>query len=165
MTLLDVIAKADPQRFFFALVGEVYWQSFGNDEQQLRNFYAQAPENVLTHAGYMADEREYNSLVAACDVIYAVYSGFNSSSNSLTKAAGLQRPILATKNSLMGERVLAHGIGLATGNDANEILAALEQLAISKADGFRFDSYADQHSLGELKSVLAKGLPLWLAGS
>ena len=165
MTLLDVIAKADPQRFFFALVGEVYWQSFGSDEQQLRNFYAQAPENVLTHAGYMADEREYNSLVAACDVIYAVYSGFNSSSNSLTKAAGLQRPILATRNSLMGERVLAHGIGLATGNDANEILAELEQLAIGKADGFRFDSYADQHSLGELKSVLAKGLPLWLAGS
>lgn len=164
MTLLDVIAKADPQRFFFALVGEVYWQSFGNNEPQLRNFYAQAPENVLTHDGYMADERDYNSLVAACDVIYAVYSGFNSSSNSLTKAAGLQRPILATRNSLMGERILAHGIGLASDNDATEILAALEQLAIGKADAFRFNSYADQHSLAQLKSVLAEGLPLWLAG-
>jgi glycosyltransferase involved in cell wall biosynthesis len=166
MTLLDVVAKADPQRFFFALVGEVYWHSFGNDVRQLRDFYAQPPENVVVHDGYMADERDYNSLVAACDIVYAVYSGFNSSSNSLTKAAGLKRPILTAKNSLMGERVLAHGIGLAVaGNDANEILAGLERLRTSKDDDFRFDSYADQHSLDELKSIMAEALPVWMVGS
>ena len=165
MPLLDVISKADPQRFFFAMVGEVYWQNFGGDERRLRNFYAQPPENVVVYDGYMADERDYNSLVAACDVIYAVYSGFNSSSNSLTKAAGLQRPILAAKNSLMGERVQAHGIGMvATSNDANDILAALERFALGKADAFGFESYAHQHSLDQLKSVLSEGLPLWLAG-
>ena len=163
MPLLDVISKADPERFFFAMVGEVYWQSFGDDERQLRNFYAQPPENVVVHDGYMADERDYNSLVATCDIIYAVYSGFNSSSNSLTKAAGLQRPILAARNSLMGERVEAHGIGMvATSNNANEILAALERIALG--DSFGFESYAHQHSLAQLKSVLAEGLPLWLAG-
>jgi hypothetical protein len=114
----------------------------------------------------MADERDYNSLVAACDIVYAVYSGFNSSSNSLTKAAGLKRPILTAKNSLMGERVLAHGIGLAVaGNDANEILAGLERLRTSKDDDFRFDSYADQHSLDELKSIMAEALPVWMVGS
>ena len=162
-TLLDVIARADPQRFFFALVGEVYWHSFGSDELRLRDFYAQAPENVLTHDGYVADERDYNSLVAACDIIYAVYSGFNSSSNSLTKAAGLKRPILATRNSLMGDRVLAHGIGLAaTSNDANDILASLERLGASKND-FSFISYAGQHSLDELKSTMTEVLPLWIA--
>jgi glycosyltransferase involved in cell wall biosynthesis len=166
MMLLDVVAKADPQRFFFALVGEVYWHGFGNDVGQLRNFYAQAPENVVVHDGYVADERDYNSLVAACDIVYAVYSGFNSSSNSLTKAAGLKRPILTAKNSLMGERVLAHGIGLAvTSNDANEILAGLEHLRTSKDDDFRFNSYAGQHSLDALKSIMAEALPPWIAGS
>jgi len=164
MMLLDVIAKADPQRFFFALVGEVYWPSFGDDEPKLRNFYAQPPENVFTYDRYMAEERDYNSLVAACDVVYAVYAGFNSSSNSLTKAAGLRRPILAAKNSLMGERVVAHHIGLAAANDnVQEIIAALERLAAIKDDGLSFNEYADRHSLGELKSVLAKGLSLWLA--
>jgi hypothetical protein len=166
MTLLDVVAMADPQRFFFALVGEVHWNSFGNDIGQLRNFYAQAPENVVVHDGYVADERDYNSLVTTCDIIYAVYSGFNSSSNSLTKAAGLKRPILTAKNSLMGERVLAHGVGLAVAsNDADEILAGLERLGASRDDDFRFNSYSDQHSLDELKSIMADALPLWIAGS
>jgi len=166
MMLIDVIAKADSQRFFFAMVGEVYWQSFAGDEQRLRSFYAQPPENVVTHDSYMAEERDYNSLVSACDVIYAVYSDFNSSSNSLTKAAGLQRPILAAKDSLMGERVVAHRIGLATAsNDADEILAALEQLATTKADDFDFRGFANRHSLDELKSVLAQGVKFWTAGS
>jgi hypothetical protein len=164
MMLLDVIAKADPQRFFFALVGEVYWRSFGNDERKLRNFYEQTPENVVTYDGYMAEERDYNSLVAACDVVYAVYTDFNSSSNSLAKAAGLRRPILAARNSLMGERVVAHRIGLAAANDdVQEIIAALECLAATKDNGLNFNEYADRHSLGELKSVLAEGLSLWLA--
>jgi hypothetical protein len=114
----------------------------------------------------MADERDYNSLVASCDIVYAVYSGFNSSSNSLTKAAGLKRPILTAKNSLMGERVLAHGIGLAAAsNDANEILAALDRLRTSKDGDFGFNSYAGQHSLDELKSIMADALPVWIAGS
>jgi hypothetical protein len=134
--------------------------------RQLRDFYAQAPENVVVHDGHVADERDYNSLIAACDIIYTVYSGFNSSSNSLTKAAGLKRPILTAKTSLMGERVLAHGIGLAVASDdANEILAGLERLRTTKDKGFRFDSYAGQHSLDELKSIMAEALPLWIAGS
>jgi hypothetical protein len=32
MTLLDVVAKADPQRFFLALNGAVHWNNFGNDD-------------------------------------------------------------------------------------------------------------------------------------
>jgi glycosyltransferase involved in cell wall biosynthesis len=165
LTLINVIAKADPQRFFFAMIGEVYWQSFGDDEGRLRNFYAQSPDNVMTYDAYVTEERDYNSLVAACDVIYAVYSGFNSSSNSLSKAAGLRRPILAAKNSLMGDRVQAHGIGLAVANDdVDEILKALECLRTDK-DSFQFDGYASHHSLEELKTTLANGLPCWLDDS
>ena len=59
----------------------------------------------------------------------------------------------------MGERVLAHGIGLAVAsNDADEILAGLERLGASRDDDFRFNSYSDQHSLDELKSIMADAL-------
>src|SRR5262249_20606931 len=37
--LLDVIALADPAKYFFALVGEVHWHQFGSDESRLREFY------------------------------------------------------------------------------------------------------------------------------
>jgi len=166
-TLLNVIAKADPKRLFFAIVGEVHWKSFNAiEEMQLRAFYARAPENVHVHEGYLQEERDYNTVVATCDVIYAVYSGFNSSSNSLTKAAGLRRPILVARDTLMGKRVMESGIGLvACEGDSDDILRALDDLVTKPSDSFGFAQYAREHSIESLKLVLAKALPLWLGES
>jgi glycosyltransferase involved in cell wall biosynthesis len=162
-TLLEVIRRADTDRFFFALVGAVHWQSFGPDEKSLRAFYAAPGDNVFVHDGYLTDEQEYNSLIASCDLIYAVYNDFNSSSNSLTKAAGLRRPILVTRRSLMGERVLASGIGLAAADgDTDEILAAFDRLAASSIDDYDFDRFMEEHSFDRLKQVLADALPRWI---
>lgn len=165
-TLLDVIEAADPDRFFFALVGEMHWETFGESQQRVRRSLARPPENVFVHQGYMPNERDYNSVMATCDIVYAVYQNFSSSSNSLTKAAGLCRPILVAANSLMGERVLASGIGaVAPEGDAGEILAELNRLAERPKDSFSFECYREEHSLEALKSVLAEALPHWLAGS
>jgi glycosyltransferase involved in cell wall biosynthesis len=163
-TLLDVIEKADPNRFLFALVGEVHWESFAENERRVRLSFAKPPENVFIHQGYMASERAYNSVMAACDIVYAVYQNFDSSSNSLTKAAGLRRPILVAANSLMGDRVLASGIGaVAPEGDADGILTELDRLASRPKDSFSFERYREQHSLEELKAALAEALPRWLA--
>jgi len=165
-TLLDVINAADPKRFFFALIGEVYWETFAEQEPRVRLAFERTPENVFAHNGYTQSEREYNSLIKTCDVVYAVYQSFNSSSNSLTKASGLGRPILVAANTLMGERVLASGIGaVAPEGDAAGILAALNQLADRPLESFSFGRYKDDHSLESLKLVLAKSVPVWLAES
>ena len=162
--LIDVISRADRAQFFFAIVGEVHWESFGADAPRLRAFYAAPPENVLVHEGYMADERDYNGVFAAADVIYAVYHGFDSSSNSLTKAAAFRRKILVAEGTLMGKRVMASRLGGAapSGNPAG-ILAALTALAEKPLDDFNFSGYADAHSLEALKAVLAEALPRWCA--
>lgn len=163
-TLLDVVEAADPNRFFFALVGEVHWESFAEKEQRIRRSFARPPENVFIHQRYMPSERDYNSVMAACDIVYAVYQDFNSSSNSLTKATGLGHPILVAANSLMGERVLASGIGaVAPEGDADRILAELNRLADQPKDRFGFEHYREQHSLEALKLVLAEAIPHWLA--
>src|SRR5262249_2980551 len=109
--LIRVIEIADMKRFFFALVGEVHWESFNADQGIVQAFYAKPPENVFLHEGYIEDERDYNDIVLACDIIYAVYKEFYSSSNSLTKSAGLRRRILVAESTLMGQRVLASRIG------------------------------------------------------
>ncbi len=162
-TLLDVIAAADPTRFFFALVGEVFWENFGNDSARIRSFYARPPENVLLSQGYIKNERDYNCVIATTDIVYAVYRGFDSSSNSLTKAAGLRRPILVSRNTLMGDRVRRVNIGaVATEGDASDILEQLCRLADQPKDSFGFAAYEDEHSLKALKQVLADALPSWL---
>jgi len=163
-TLLDVIALADPTRFFFAFVGEVHWASFADDEKRVRRALTEPPENVFVYEGYVASEIDYNSLIDASDIVYAVYQNFNSSSNSLTKAAGFRRPILVSANSLMGQRVLASGTGsVAPENEPAAILAELGRLATRPKESFSFDIYHQAHSLEALKAVLADAMPRWLA--
>jgi hypothetical protein len=165
-TLLDVIASADPDRFFFALIGEVHWEAFGDDRVRVKSFYARAPENVYLSQGYIASERDYNSVIAASDIVYAVYRGFDSSSNSLTKAAGLNRRILVSDSSLMGERVRRFKIGaVAPEGDAKGILSQLVWLSQQPDDSFGFKEFTDEQSLEALKRTLAAALPAWLAGT
>jgi len=162
MDLLAVIERADPARYFFALVGQVEWEGFGSDEPRLRRFWDAPPANVLTHAGYVDDERDYNSLIEATDVIYAVYRDFNDSSNSLTKAAAFRRPVLVSEGTLMAQRVLAVNIGATAPSAQPEaILAALEALSQRPRESFGFDAYAAEHSLEALKDTLAAALPRW----
>jgi hypothetical protein len=163
-TLLDVIAAADPSRFFFALVGEVHWESFAEQKKRIQSFYARPPENVYLSQGYVKNERDYNDLIAACDILYAVYQNFDSSSNSLTKAAGLRRPILVSENSLMGDRVRRFNIGSVTPEgDVGGILEGLGRLAERPRDGFGFDAFHAEQSVEALKSALAIALPSWLS--
>jgi hypothetical protein len=165
-TLLDVIAAADPGRFFFALVGEVHWESFGEHKGRIRSFYSRPPENVYLSQGYIASERDYNSLIMASDIVYAVYQDFGSSSNSLTKSAGFRRPILVSEKSLMGERVRCANIGaVAPEGDANAILEKLCWLAAQPRNRFAFEAFSEEHSVEALKRVLANALPAWLAES
>jgi hypothetical protein len=165
-TLLDVIAGADTGRFFFALIGEVYWDTFAEQKDRIRSFYARPPENVYLSQDYIKSERDYNSVIAASDVIYAVYQGFGSSSNSLTKAAGFRRPILVSENSLMGDRVVSFNIGsTAPEGNASAILEKLGWLAAQPKESFGFKAFDEEQSVEALKSVLAKALPAWLSPS
>jgi len=165
-TLLDVIAAADPSRFFFALIGEVHWESFGEHKARIRSFYSRAPENVYLSQGYIASERDYNSLIMASDIVYAVYQGFGSSSNSLTKSAGFRRPILVSEKSLMGKRVGSANIGaVAPEGDAKAILEKLCWLAEQPKDRFAFDAFSEEHSVEALKLVIENALPSWLGAS
>ncbi len=165
-TLLDLIELADSSQFFFALIGEVHWHTFGAHQGRIRTFFAHPPENVFILEGYVGDERDYNGLIAASDILYAVYQDFSSSSNSLAKAAGLGRPILVSERSLMGERVRRFDIGQTSPeNNPKLILQRLQLLASRNRSSFGFEAFNRQHSLDALKAQLATVIPSWLGQS
>jgi glycosyltransferase involved in cell wall biosynthesis len=163
MQLIDVIRRADPSRFFFALVGEVPWQMFGRDEHELRRFAENPPEHCLVQASYLEDERELNSIVAAADILFAVYKDFRQSSNTLTKAAAFKKPVIVSDGHMMGERVSQYDLGTTVrfGN-VDDIISALERLRRQKRDEFGFSAYCRDHSVEALKINLATLLKLWL---
>jgi hypothetical protein len=163
LQLIDVIRRADPSRFFFAIVGEVFWRTFGPDERELRRFAENPPEHCLVQAGYLEDERELNSIIAAADILFAVYRDFRQSSNTLTKAATFKKPVVVSDQHMMGKRVNQYDLGATVrfGN-VDDTLLALELLRRRKRDEFGFSAYRRDHSVEALKINLATLLKLWL---
>lgn len=162
LTFLDLAGSADPRRFFFVLAGEVYWEQFGADSDRLRTTLENSPENLFFHEGYLADESDYNALLNSCDILYAVYKDFNSSSNSLTKASIFRKRILVSAGTLMGDWVTENQIGdIAPEHDIVGLLAVLQRLAARSEETFNFDAYLDSRSLGALKQRLRAALSGW----
>jgi len=163
MQLIEVIRRADPNRFFFAIVGELFWDSFGSHEPELRRFVQNSPENCLVQLGYIEDERELNSIIAAADILFAIYRDFRQSSNTLTKAAIFEKPIIVSDQHLMGERVRRYHLGAKVefGN-VEGIIAALEVLRQRRPDEFGFAAYCRDHCVEALKRNLAPLLEQWL---
>jgi FkbM family methyltransferase len=164
MELIEIIRRADSSRFYFAIIGELFWDAFGgNSKLELQRFVESPPENCLVQLGYLQDERELNSVIAASDILYAVYKNFRQSSNTLTKAALFEKPVIVSDQHLMGERVVRYQLGetVRFGNLADTI-SALERLRQRKRGDFNFAAYRRDHSVEALEKNLAILLEGWL---
>ncbi|MBL8550630.1 MAG: hypothetical protein JNJ73_11655 [Hyphomonadaceae bacterium] len=164
--LIALIKRADPKRFFFVIAGEVFWSHYGDREQELRDFLESPPENVLVRIGYLEDERELNTLIEACDCLYAVYKqDFYNSSNTMTKASVFERPVLVSEKFLMGERVDRYRIGeVVRPGDVGDALFWLEEMAARPHERFGFEAFRRNHSIEALNAALPAALERWLHG-
>jgi hypothetical protein len=166
MEFLEVIERADPREYFFVIVGEVFFETFGIHESALRSFFVAPPENCFVHVGYLEDERELNSVIVACDILYAVYQNQRDSSNSLTKAAIFETPIVVSRQDLMGERVDGFKIGATVRfGDTEGILAALAVVRMQPASEFGFAAYRAAHSFEALKAAFGGLVASWTRSS
>jgi glycosyltransferase involved in cell wall biosynthesis len=137
----DLIALADPAAWFFVQVGEIHRDTLTADDIIALDRVREAPPaNLLMHTDYLPDERAFNEIIAASDLIFAVYRNFPFSSNMPNKAAHFRKPILVSDRFLMGERVTHYGIGRAVAED--DAAAMLETLAAMVRDCFREESFA-----------------------
>ena len=156
--LLEVARQARQKPWFFVFAGEFHENSFPATERALiADFVRSNPDNCFFHFQRIPDEPQFNALVAGCDVLYAVYQHFLSSSNLLTKAALFEKPVLVSERYCMGERVRRYGIGLAISeDDAAASIAALQQLGAQLDRGAgpapaSFAAYRQAHSVAELR--------------
>lgn len=163
LRLIDVIRRADPNDFFFAIIGKMYWDAYQDREADLRAFAACPPENCLFEDVYISDEGELNAVIAAADILYAVYTEAHNSSNGLTKAACFEKPILVGNGGLMGERVTSYKLGAtADAGNVEDIIRALEALRGRSRAKFGFTAYRADHSLDALKRGLREIVHEWV---
>lgn len=141
----ELIALADPKRWFFVQVGEVHANTFSpEDIVAFERLMANPPENLALHTHYVSDEREFNAIIQNADILFAVYRNFRNSSNMLGKAAYFEKPILVSEGYLMGDRVCRYGIGLAVPqDDVQAMLCALERLVKDRVPSENFSAYRE----------------------
>lgn len=156
--------------YFFIVAGEIDLPSWsGSERRYIESVIGNRPGNVYFHLKSISDGAEYNSLYAISNIIYAVYTSFYHSSNTLTKAAILGKPVIVSDGCLMAERVKKFGTGLSVPNkDVDKCLEAIIHISRNvDFDGLplqaQFAEYSALHSLQSLREsfgqLLAKVRP------
>lgn len=152
--LLSVIPFLPEEEYFFLIAGK---SSLGRTQNIQLYEFEETRTNCLFDIERIPDESSFNGLVAASDVIFAVYRNFTGSSNLLTKAAAFGKPVIVSQGGCMGKRVAEYGMGaVIPENDADACRQAIIDLCRQGAPNPQsFAKYAAEHSLSKLKDGLA----------
>jgi glycosyltransferase involved in cell wall biosynthesis len=146
----------------FAIVGEIDWLDFTADERHaLQKCLAESP-NVWTHLARVPEEPQLNALIAECAVLFASYINFPHSSNILTKAAVLRKPIVVSDGLLMAERVRRFRLGEVVPQDDPDAVCTAILKIVQDVDRWietrqpAWESYRQEHSFRALESAFAR---------
>lgn len=160
-TILLALASRQPKmtEMCFAFGGEVGWSSFSPQEMETFIDVLTNGENTWYHLLRIPDGQPINSVLSACDILYAAYLDFPHSSNVMTKAALLKKPLIVSEGYLMAERVRRFRMGevVPEGNvDAlvDAILKITENPEAWVAENQpRWSDYCREHSFEHLKEA------------
>ncbi len=123
----QVIKLANPKKWFFVQIGEVHVNNLtAEDRIAFEELQNNPKEHFFMLTEYLPDERVFNEVIAASDILFAVYRNFTISSNMPGKAAAFNKPILVASGHLMGRRVEEYSIGRSVSEERPDLM--LEQL-------------------------------------
>ena len=165
ITLLKVAELCLEKQFpyFFVFAGELFLNSWEKAERhQILSAIEKKSNNMFFHLHNSPDGPEYNSFYVISDIIFAVYNSSYHSSNTLTKAAFFERPVIVSEGNLMAERVKKYRSGLAIpGDNIAKCLEAMNCITNkTDYDGFplqpKFNEYREMHSKDTLHRAFAE---------
>jgi glycosyltransferase involved in cell wall biosynthesis len=166
MTLAELAQNPAAGRLRFAFVGEC---GLKREERNVLGRLRSNP-NVLIKLGRIPDEAAYNACICASGILFAAYHDFNHSSNTLTKAAVFEKPVIVSADSLMAERALKHRLGEAVRQkDAESTLAGITRIT-NDYQGWinrnkpEWNAYRQLHSKAQMKRAFASLLSAYGLG-
>lgn len=113
----------------FLLAGSCRWAEFTPEDEAFIKRACAEDARIILHPNRIPAETSYNALVRACDVLWAVYRDCPHSSNTLTKAAVFERPVVVADGFLMACQVRRFQLGeVVPPGDANALRATLVPL-------------------------------------
>jgi hypothetical protein len=148
----------------FLLVGQIPAHSWtGGMEGMLERFLRDHP-HAHFHPMRVADGPEYNALFRVSDLVWNVHVDWPGSSNTLTKAAVCQRPVLVADGHLLAERVREYRLGEICDHRSVESIGAAAERILMDPAGWRermkprWEEYRERHSSGRLVGAMREVL-------
>jgi glycosyltransferase involved in cell wall biosynthesis len=145
---------------FFFLGGEVYWGEIDSSNRELLLKTWEDAPNLYCHLQYLSSESCLNAVINVSDVIFAAYSDFPNTSNIMTKAALLRKPVLVSEGHLMADLTRQYHLGeVLPEGDVDAIAGALQKmisdpyLAHAEENG-RWLDFSQKYSADRLKLAL-----------
>jgi len=153
-----IISMLDQSKWYFVQIGRINKNNLTvEDEKALNSTISNCPENLYIYPEYLNDERYFNEIISISDIVFAVYRDFFRSSNMISKAAFFEKPILVSKNCLMGDRVNFYSIGKAVSQDnVHEMIKGLYSLQLHPVLKNNFKRYCQDFSTKALQENLSK---------
>ena len=130
------IARGEGRPWLFVLAGVYYPEAYPADERRFideqitRSRDAALDSNVLFPPEFVPvpDGAVYNGVAETFDVLFVAYHDFLGSSNVLTKAAILKKPVVCTDLGCIAQRTKIYDLGLVIPQgDATACCAAIER--------------------------------------
>lgn len=166
-TLIQVAQSLPDKDFFFVIIGSINYLAYPEDQQiEIKSFFSQPPENCFVSDKDLKEGIEFNSVFYTFDIPFIVYDNFPSTSNNLTKAAILKKPVIASKGYIIGADVEYYKLGITVeqGNvdQCREALYALKKQIFDKSIPEKnFVIYSKEQSIQKLNNSFITLLGLY----
>jgi glycosyltransferase involved in cell wall biosynthesis len=160
--LARVSLMPDAADLCFAFVGILPMGAFSADNKKILEQCMNHSPNSLFHLGRVPDGECYNALVDAANVLFCAFEDFQFSSNTQTKAAIFERPVIVSEGHLMAERVRDYRLGeIIPQSDPIAALAAIRRITNDysrwlRENQPRWTEYREAHSYQALKIAFKK---------
>jgi hypothetical protein len=155
-----VLQRPELKEAFFFLGGEIYWGEIDTATRlALQRSWEDIP-NLYCHLQRLSTESCLNQIINISEVVYAAYSDFPNTSNIMTKAAMLRKPILVSDGHLMADLTKHYSLGeVVPEGDIEAITSTLHRMiqgAYLQQAGRtgRWQDFAEQHTTERLRSAL-----------
>jgi glycosyltransferase involved in cell wall biosynthesis len=161
VALARAARRPESKETAFAFVGTIIWSEFSRGETAILKAAMENTGNCYFKEGRVPDEPCYNGYIRACDILFAAYRDFPNSSNTLTKAAVFEKPVIVSDGHLMAARAREYRLGeIVPQDDTGAILRAIAKTTGQnppwrETAAPRWAEYRRRHSFEALKISFA----------
>ena len=156
----ELCLNLNHNEWYFIQIGKIEYSTLTSaDIKGLHTLQKLDSDIIYIFDEYLPDETVFNEIMSISSIIWGLYRDFDRSSNILTKAALLLKPIIVSDRFIMGQRVSKYNTGITSSeNNIYILMNAIESLINNPIPEQNYKNYANDFGIDVLSNSLLKSI-------